>query len=121
VIEVQPSSNILTRQILSSDARTPFTPVETSYSMGRLTEDGSLQGLCPKANAKAKSITEGLAKIDEQISDPKLQDADQFLEEEDKYGHCGFCDKEILVNPFNVSEGGMYFCDDCYSSTGGKE
>jgi formylmethanofuran dehydrogenase subunit E len=120
-VEVQPSSDALSRQIISAGAEIPVDSVEESATMGSLTKGDREHKLSPKANSNAKSITEGLALIDKQISDKKLQDADQLLEEEDKYGNCDYCDKEILVNPFNVSNRGKYLCDDCYSSTGGKE
>jgi len=120
VIEVQPSTDLLSRQILMAAARTSLTPIEKSGATRQLTEVGEEQEIGPKANAKAKSISEGLARIDEPISDMKLQHSDQLLEKEDQYGHCGFCDREILLSPFNVSESGMHLCDDCYSSTGVK-
>jgi len=120
-IEVQPSSDVLSRQILSEGARTHVTPIEKSGAVRRPAEEGEEQELCPKANAKARSITGGLARIDEQKCGMKLQDADQLLDEEDQYGHCDFCDKEILIDPSSVSDRGRYLCNECYCSTGGKE
>jgi 5-methylcytosine-specific restriction endonuclease McrA len=74
-----------------------------------------------RANCNAKSISGGLAWIDKRISDMKFQDAVRRCTEEDIYGNCDYCDKEILLNPSQMSVRGKYLCDDCFNTTGGKE
>jgi len=120
-IEVHPSSDALTREILSADARPPGYLGRNAGSNGPVDRKRRGQKLYSRPMPNAKSITEGLARIDEQVADTKLQDADQLLGEEDQYGHCDFCDKEILVDPFYVSDKGRHLCDECYISTGGRE
>jgi hypothetical protein len=69
----------------------------------------------------AKSITEGLAWIDKHIADMKVQEAIQRCAEEDIYGHCDYCDKEILLNPTHMTVRRKFLCDDCYKTTKGEE
>ena len=77
-----------------------------------------------KTDINAKSISNGLEWVEKRISDTKHMDADQIVEkdeEEEKYGHCDYCDKEILIDTFYKSDRGTYLCHDCYSSTWRKE
>jgi hypothetical protein len=110
VVEVQPSSDGLSRYISVPLLGLDQEQTRTGQSSSRA-----------KANAYTKSITEGLAWVDKQIPDMKFLDAVRRCAEEDIYGNCDYCDKEILLNPFQISVSGKYLCDDCYSTTGGKE
>jgi 5-methylcytosine-specific restriction endonuclease McrA len=74
-----------------------------------------------KENAHARSISDGLAWVDDRISDLKFQDAMRRCAEEDIYDNCDYCDREILLNPFHMNVRGKYLCDECYGATGGKE
>ena len=76
-----------------------------------------------RANCDAKSISGGLAWIDKRIAEIKSQDAVRRCAEteEDIYSNCDYCDREILINPVNVTVRGKYLCDECYSATGGRE
>jgi hypothetical protein len=74
-----------------------------------------------KACPHAKSITDGLAWIEKSIAETKFQDLARRCTEEDIYCNCDYCDKEILANPFQMSVKGRFLCDECYSTTGGKE
>jgi hypothetical protein len=113
VIEVHPSSNVLIRTFNES-------PITSQSALKHdLAPNKNVQSEMP--NSSSKSITDGLELIDKSIANINLQVADLFFEEEDKFGHCDYCDKEILIDPFYVSDRGTYLCDECYSSTGGNE
>jgi RNA polymerase-binding transcription factor DksA len=72
-------------------------------------------------NANSKSIQDGLALIDEQISAIGRKESNQRFIDEDIYGNCAFCDKEILIDPFCISKRGQFLCDACYTSLGRDE
>jgi hypothetical protein len=92
----------------------PSSDASFHYSSGQEAQE-------TRPNSNAKSISGGLAWIDKRIADMRFQDGTRRSTEEDIYSNCDYCDKEILVNPAYMSARGKYLCDDCYSTTGGKE
>ncbi len=108
--EVQPSPEHMQKYILGSVANDDSRQIINTNSNPEI-----------KSSSDTRSIRNGLALIDERLSEIARKESIQHYIDEDIYGNCDFCDAEILINPYLISERGKFLCDDCYSTGGRKD